>query len=211
MSEKAFEVAAFTGLEVSDHFAVRVKLGAPQSVIVRVPNDLDDAVDVGVRDGALHVGLRPRVDRLGDVELHAEVTAPSIDRVTAGGASSVEFASTVAGGRLGMMVSGASTVTADIDVASTHLTLSGASIATLSGTASAAEANISGASCLFGDGLAVTDLTIDVSGASTADVRATGSLAAGASGASLVRYAGSPRVERSSTSGASSIAQRPSG
>ena len=201
-------VGPFTGLEVSDRFAVDVTIGSSGGVSLRVDDRLRDEVEVEVSGDLLRIGLRPGIHHAREATLEAEVTAPAIERVLASGASTVRIASAVAGERLDLALSGSSTIIAELASGVAHVALSGSSIATLSGAASTVEATVSGASHLYADELAVVDLTIDVSGASTADVMATGTLAAGASGASHVRYGGSPSVERSTTSGASSIVPR---
>ena len=86
-----------------------------------------------------------------------------------------------------------------------HLEMSGASRANLSGTATTSDATLSGASRLTANELSIGDLTIDLSGASNAEVTVMGSLSAAASGASTIRYAGSPTVARSEGSDASTI------
>jgi hypothetical protein len=53
--------------------------------------------------------------------------------------------------------------------------------------------------------LTVESLVIDLSGASSAAVTVTDVISAGVSGASNLRYAGSPRFSRKEISGASSI------
>jgi hypothetical protein len=86
-----------------------------------------------------------------------------------------------------------------------HLEMSGASRANLSGTATTSDATLSGASRLTANELSIGDLTIDLSGASNAEVTVMGSLSAAASGASTLRYAGSPTVARSDGSDDSMI------
>jgi hypothetical protein len=98
------------------------------------------------------------------------------------------------------------TLEADVSVPSLDaLELSGASRATVSGSATSLDAAVSGASNLAARGLTIDELTIDVSGASSAEVTVTGTLSATASGASTLRYAGSPSVDESDASGASTI------
>lgn len=83
--------------------------------------------------------------------------------------------------------------------------MSGASQATLSGTATSFDATLSGASRLTATELSIGDLTINLSGASDAEITVTGSLSAAASGASTLRYAGSPTIARSEASDDSTI------
>ncbi len=198
------EVTPFRAIEASHHFTVWVAIGSPESATLRIDDNLLDAVDVGVRDGTLHVGLRPLTE-VTHATLEVDVTAPTLDRVMASGASQVRIEGRNEAERVDLTLSGSSELTADLDVGRGHLELSGTSTATLSGAAGTLEATVSGASHLYADELSVGDLTIDVSGASTADVAVSGRLSAGASGASMVRYAGSPDIERSTSSGASSI------
>ena len=208
MPMTSIDVEPFRGLEVSDRFTVDVKIGSPEAVKLRADAVLRDDVRIEVRDGLLRIGLQPGIHHAHGATLEAEVTAPAIDRVFGAGASTVRIASTIERERLDIALSGSSTITADLALGAGHVALSGSAMATLAGVASMVEATVSGASHLYADALAVVDLTIDLSGASTADVTATGTLTAGASGASHMRYAGSPSVERSATSGASSIVAR---
>jgi hypothetical protein len=104
-----------------------------------------------------------------------------------------------------MVVSGAGRLDGTAHVHLATLELSGASNAKLSGSAGRLEVTQSGASQLDAVDLDVSDLAIDLSGASTADVSVTGTISAGVSGASSLRYRGSPTFARREVSGASSI------
>lgn len=198
------EVTPFSAIEASHHFTVRIAIGSPESATLRVDDNLLDVVDVGVHDGTLRVGLRFGTE-VTHATLEIDVTVPSLERVTASGASQVRVEGRHEAEHAELTLSGSSELTADLEVGRGHLELSGTSTATLSGAAGTLEVTMSGASHLYADELSVGDLTIDASGASTADVAVSGRLSAAASGASMVRYAGSPDVERSTTSGASSI------
>jgi hypothetical protein len=197
-------VTPFSAIEASHHFTVRVAIGSPESATLRVDDNLVDAVDVGVHAGSLRIGL-PFGTEVTHATLEVDVTAPALERVAASGASQVRVEGRNEAERVELTLSGSSELTADLAIGRGHLELSGTSTATLSGTGGTLEATVSGASHLYADELSVGDLTIDASGASTADIAVSGRLSAGASGASMVRYAGSPNVERSTTSGASSV------
>ncbi len=198
------EVTPFRAIEASHHFTVRVAIGSPESATLRVDDNLLDVVDVGVHDGTLRVGLRFGTD-VTHATLEVDVTVPALERVAASGASQVRIDGRNEVERADLVLSGSSELTADLEVGRGHLELSGTSTASISGSAGTLEVAVSGASHLYADELSVGDLTIDASGASTADVAVSGRLSAGASGASMVRYAGAPTVERSTTSGASSV------
>lgn len=82
--------------------------------------------------------------------------------------------------------------------------LSGAAVTRISGATKDFDATLSGASELMAFDFETETVTIEVSGASHAEVFATQRLKANASGASKVRYRGNPAVD-ATTSGASSI------
>lgn len=105
-------------------------------------------------------------------------------------------------------VEGASTLIGDINSDSLHLQVSGASKATLTGSANKATLSVSGASKL--DMSAFTLITADanVSGASSALILVSDNLEADVSGASTLTYSGNPTLANSKTSGASSINHR---
>ena len=197
------EVSPFSAIEVS-HFTVRIAIGSPESVTLRVDDNLLDVADVGVHDGTLRIGLRFGTE-VTHATLEVDVTVPALERVTASGASQIRIDGRNEVERVDLVLSGTSELTADLEVGRGHLELSGTSTASISGSAGTLEVAVSGASHLYADELSVGDLTIDASGASTADIAVSGRLSAGASGASMVRYAGAPTVDRSMTSGASSV------
>ena len=152
------EVTPFRAIEASHHFTVRVAIGSPESATLRIDDNLLDAVDVGVRDGTLRVGLRPLTE-VTHATLEIDVTAPALDRVMASGASQVRIEGRNEAERVDLTLSGSSELTADLDVGRGHLELSGTSTATLSGAAGTLEVTVSGASHLYADELSVGDLS----------------------------------------------------
>ena len=198
------DVPSFSRLEVSDSFTVDLSVGDVEEVTVRVDDNLVGLLDIGVSDDTLRIGVDPGTDVL-DATMEADVIVSSLDELRAAGASIVRLADPLAGDTLGVSLSGSSRLTGPVDIDEGTIDVSGSSIAEPSGTARALEAHVSGASQFDAPELTVADLTIELSGASTANVNATGTLSARASGASTLRYAGSPVVERSDVSGSSSI------
>ncbi len=201
---RRIDVPSFSRLEVSDSFTVDVSVGDVEEVTVRVDDNLVGLLDIGVSDDTLRIGVESGTDVL-DATMEAHVTVSSLDELRAAGASTVRLADPLAGDTLGVSISGSSRLTGAVDIDEGTIDLSGSSIAEPSGTARALEASVSGASQFDAPELTVADLTIELSGASLANVDVTGTLSAGASGASTLRYAGSPVVERSDVSGSSSI------
>lgn len=101
-------------------------------------------------------------------------------------------------------ISGASTCRL-YSTKSIRLDVSGASKATVHGSCVKADFDVSGASSLNASNLKAKDVTIDASGSSQAHVYASEALRAESSGASSVKYSGSPSKVSKDKSGASSI------
>ena len=176
-------------------------MGDVEEVTARVDDNLVGLLDIGVSGDTLRIGVESGTDVL-DATMEADVTVSSLDELRAAGASTVRLADPLAGG---VFISGSSRLTGAVDIDEGTIDSSGSSIAEPSGTARGLEVRVSGASQFNAPELTVDDLTIDLSRASLANVNITGTLSAGASGASTLRYAGSPVVGRSDVSGSSSI------
>jgi len=201
---RQIDVGTFSRLEVSDGFTVILAIGAPEDVTVQVDDNLVDVLDVGVSGDTLHVGLESGTD-VTDATLRANVTVSPPSMIEGSGSSTITLASPLRAPSLDVTLSGASRLTGTVRVDDGSLEMSGASNASLSGTAGTLDVTESGASGLGTRELTIDELTIDASGASGAEVSVTRLLSASASGASTIRYAGSPTVAKSDASGASTI------
>jgi hypothetical protein len=204
---RRFEVDPFSQLRVSHAFVVSVTRGAVAPVVVRIDDNLVDVLDVSTSGGVLRIGLRPGTSTT-NATLEADVTAPSLDGIDASGAASIASADPIEGASLSIALSGASRLTAPLVITEGDVELSGASEVTFSGSASRLRVTASGASLMRAPDLSVTELAIELSGASRAEVGPVDTLSAGASGASHLSYGGSPTITRSETSGASTIEPR---
>jgi hypothetical protein len=201
--EHEFKVGSFSRLQVSSAFQVRVSIGKPPAVVVRVDDNLVDQLAVGVAEDGLRIGLEPRVS-VSDATLEADVTAPSLAAVEASGLSTIHPTDPIESKTFALTVSGASRFMGSLAVSQATAQLSGASSAIISGSASGLTATVSGASRLQAGDMSIDTLTIDLSGASHAEVDA-GTISVAASGASNLTYRGSPKFTRKDVSGASAI------
>jgi hypothetical protein len=109
-------------------------------------------------------------------------------------------------GKIGLHATGASSIKLDLDAPSVDAELSGASHMSLSGTTKDFTADGSGASRLKCFGLMAENTNVDMSGASNAEVFASVTLDADASGASHIIYRGNANVNQRS-SGAGSVSK----
>jgi hypothetical protein len=201
---RQIEVTTFSRLEVSASFTATVSVGDAEAVTVRIDDNLVDTLDVHVSGDTLHVGLRSGTS-VTNATLEADVTVRSLSAIDVSGAAAVALADPLTADTFSVVASGASRLTGALEIGDGRMELSGASDVELSGSATTFTVTLSGASSLSAEQLTIDELEIDLSGASDGDVAVTGMLSAGASGASSLRYAGSPTIARSETSGASSI------
>ena len=195
---------SFSKIEVGDAFDVNVTVGDADQAIVRVDDNLVDHLDVGVTGETLHLSLKPRTS-VRSATLHADVTVRSLSDIEVSGAGQVHLSGVVTGQRLNLTMSGAGGLDGTIRVGDANVELSGASRAKLAGSAGHLVVKESGASDLEADQLQAEDLTVNLSGASTATASVTNTVSAELSGASSLRYRGSPTFTQREVSGGSSI------
>jgi len=183
-SEKR-EVSEFTKIDVSHVFQVEVTAQSEFGVEVEADDNLLQFIKTEVRGDTLHIELDQRVQTGNAMKIR--ISAPNLERVDASGASHVNI-SNLKNDELTVDTSGASKINVAGETGNLIVDVSGASQLDLSGL-SAATANI------------------EASGASKVNVNVANELIADASGASRITYAGSPKVQKS-TSGASSVSQK---
>jgi hypothetical protein len=197
-------VTAFSAIEAGSAFRVNLSFGAKESLVLRVGEEVADRVEATVAAGVLRLRLEPgTVAR--NARLEADVTAQRLSQIGLSGAAVMRVSGEVAAPTLAVTASGASQLDGPLRVTEGSATLSGASRMALSGDVERLELRASGASRVDAEQLRVDELDVRLSGASSASVSVNGSVAAQVSGASSLRYGGSPRFVRRDVSGASSI------
>lgn len=179
------DVSGFSKIDVSHVFHVEVTAQKEFGIEVEADDNLLQFIKTEVRGDTLHIELDERV-KTGN-PMRVRVSAPDIDRIDASGASRVNVS----------------------NLKNSELTIdtSGASKINVAGETGNLTVDVSGASQLELGGLSAATANIEASGASQVNVNVANELIADASGASRITYAGSPKVQKS-TSGASSISQR---
>ena len=190
-------------LVVTHSFEVNVTVGDEPSLTLRVDDNLEASLNVGVTDDTLRIGLEPRTS-VSNATLEADVTVTSLDAIEGSGAVNVHLG-TLTGPTLELQLSGASELDGTVDFESMTGKISGASNVSLSGRSVTLDIEASGASDLSLLDLEVDLLTVRLSGASSAEASVNDSIEASLSGASSLRYRGDPDVSTLDVSGASSI------
>jgi Putative auto-transporter adhesin, head GIN domain len=206
LTSRTIDLSGVTSVVAGANFVVHLRTGGPAQGVVRMDDNLADRIDASVTGDQLRLGIKPGTS-VRNATLSAELTLGQLDRLTAGDASRVIVASTVTGPALQLAASGAGSVTGGIQVDQVQASASGASTLAVSGQVQNLRLTVGGSCRLPMADLTVRHLDARLSGASHAVVTVSDTLAVQASGASVLRYRGNPRVTRSQTSGVSSVTQ----
>jgi Putative auto-transporter adhesin, head GIN domain len=204
LTSRTVGLSGVTSVVAAANFVVHLRTGGPAQAVVKMDDNLVDRVDATVTGGVLRLGIRPGKS-VRNATLAADVTVDQLDRVVTGGASRVTLTDTVRSPTLQLVVNGVSSVTGPIQVDHLQADISGAGNLGLSGQVQDFRLAAAGTSQLPLGGLTARRLDAVLSGTSHAVVTVTDTLAAQATGASVLRYRGTPRVTHSQTSGVSSV------
>jgi putative autotransporter adhesin-like protein len=206
LTSRTIDASRVTSVVAGANFVVHLKTGAPAQATVRMDDNLVDRVEATVAGDQLRLGIKPGMG-VRNATLTADVTISRLDRLATSGASRVMVNPSLISPALQLVAAGASAVTGPVTVDQVQATVSGASTLALSGQVQDLHLSAAGASQLPLFDLTVRRLDVMLSGACHANVTVSDTLAAQASGASVLRYRGTPSVTRSQTSGMSSIAR----
>jgi len=227
LETRQMEFTDFTRLEVSHAFRVDVDRADTYQVTLIVDDNLWDYLDVHQTGQTLYIGIKG-VYVFTNAHLEAQVAMPQLSSLTLSGASrgdvsgfsstdpldvNVSGASTLhidglLAGDAVFHVSGASSASGSIEIADGDFAVSGASRVELEGSANNLSVEASGASHIKLEGFPAKDVAIELSGASTGSINASGTLDAHLSGASHLVYTGDPNLGEVNLSGASSIEKK---
>jgi hypothetical protein len=177
------DVPPFTGVELSGSNVVTVRVGAPQSVVVRGDDNLLDRVTTTVRSGRLVIGSRGSY--ASERPMRVEVRVPSLTAATLSGSGLV---------RVEGVESDAFTAL-----------LPGSGVLAVAGTAGRLEATLSGSGDMRLEDLATRDVVARIEGSGRLWVHATESLDATVSGSGAIQYGGDPARVTQDVTGSGSV------
>lgn len=203
---KIFETSEFDAVDYGSAFEVQIKMSSTYKVTATGDEvDLED-LEAEVVAGVLEISfsnadLFNQVNR-GKVKLLIET--PSLMDIDAGGASQTTVDGFDSFETLNIDVSGSSKIELNAAVRNLKIDISGASSAVLKQDIGSLEGDLSGSSSLKADDKSILKATLDLSSASSADVNVEQELNVNVSGASQVKYTGSPKVTEE-TSGAGRV------
>ena len=197
------DVSGFHGIEVGGAFEVILIKANKEKVVLEMDDNLLPYVSTKVFGGILEIDNKK--DFRNPTELKVTIYYKSIDEIDLSGAASIYSEDIIKTESLEVEASGASDIELKLDVAFLEADFSGASKVEFSGRAESVEVEASGATVYRAIDLETESCEIDASGASVARIWVTEELSLEASGASSVRYKGSPSIDLISISGAASV------
>lgn len=201
-----YTVRDFNRIEFSGVGEMIVTVGERESLSVRTDENLQDLIEVEVRDNTLHIGQRPNTSFYNPTELIFTVTVPELEALDLSGAGSVVI-DDIEGDSFSIDASGATEIELNnVDVDSLTVEISGSGSASVEGRTNDLEISISGAGDFSGYGLESENAQIDISGAGSAEINASDEITGDISGAGGVTYHGNPSVDVD-VSGAGSVSK----
>lgn len=221
---KTYDFKDFTQLVVSHAFEIEVTRGTGYKIEVTVDDNLVDRLRVEQSGSTVRIGL-DNVMSLGTTTQRAVVTLPDLQGLELSGACRADVSGFTAQKKLAATISGASSATfSAMTVSDTQLDVSGASKVSGDVKADELSAVASGASQIDLTGLAAEGVleasgasklrlgtfqfgtvTVKLSGASSAQINASKTIAADVTGASRLEYSGQANIREIESSGASTI------
>ena len=199
---RTFEVGDFDRVSISSILQAVVRTGDRSSVAAYGPAELVEHLKVKHSDDAISISLD--LPNGKEMKKHDEIvlliTTPALEEVDASGITKIMIEE-VRSAEFDLSLSGISEAQlVRITCNEMEVDLSGTAIATIGGETGELQADVSGASQLHALGLQTRKASVETSGASAIELQVKDELRAEASGASNVKYTGSPaKVEVNST------------
>ncbi len=201
--DKDYDLSSFSGIDIENAIIAKV-VEAPKTKVSVTGDKYDlDNLSVKVRNGVLVVKcLNNRRFTSSKIEIFIET--PSLNSVDLSGAAKAVVKGFPLANKLIVNLSGASNLELRAPYKLIIGELSGASNVQLDEPADKIDFQLSGASTLDAFNANSKEAYLDLSGASEADISVSEFLKVDASGASKIRYKGTPKIEQS-LSGSSRI------
>ncbi|TPE42880.1 PspC domain-containing protein [Pontibacter mangrovi] len=206
---RSFNFRDFNRLTISGPYHVQLRQGNDYSVQVRAEDKAMNRIEMDLSGNELEISTEEKFFSIFDDRkpVLIQITAPNLDNIELNGAIKADLGSLRADD-LRMNFSGAIQTVANVDVRNLRVDASGATISKFTGKADRFELDATGACGVDADNLEARFVDVDVTGAGVAEVYATKTLRADASGTSRIVYRGNPEDTIIDTSGPSSVKRR---
>jgi hypothetical protein len=213
MARKEYDFSGFTGVEARNAMKVEVKRGDTFSVAVEADDQALGDVNVTMFNNMLTAKLEARWGHIGMIFKGMSspkllVTMPDIRSLELAAASRGEISGFTGLESFQATLAGASSLTGDVSAKQMKLEGGAASHFELSGKADSADIELSAASNGNLEKMTVGDARIKLGGAASMTIDVTGKLDAAVSGASNLKWLGTPTLGDVRITGASSFSKK---
>ncbi|MCF6171420.1 MAG: DUF2807 domain-containing protein [Bacteroidales bacterium] len=191
ISKQERQVGVFTAIKTGGAAEVILMQGGEQGVVVETNANIQDRVEVFVREKTLQMKLN-NVKNYSVLKLY--ITVAQLEKIQVSGASDVKSIDTLRGESLRLVASGASDLQLLVNYNNISTKASGASVVRLKGKSAAHSIEASGASVVKAKLLSTTTTVVKASGASSCFVNAKTNLTYQVSGSSDVSYVNKPQT-----------------
>lgn len=194
----------FKGISAGGAYEVELKTGPVTEVKVEADDNIIKYIETRVSGNTLHIETRDGVN-FNDGHFKIYITAPEINKINSSGAASISFKNILKNDdKIILEVSGAASITGEVDAPEIDTEASGAANIDLSGHTKHYKAEASGSANIKTGKLMSETTKVHASGAASAKVYASVNLDADADGAASIHYSGAASVSQK-TSGAANI------
>ncbi len=186
IAEEYRNIDEFSKIQISGAFKLNVIVGEETQLKISGDDNLLKYIRTNVRGDRLIIETRKNINQRSKMVI--DVSTPSLDALDASGANKIYIT--------------------DIDSRRFDVDISGANSVELDGYADRLYADMSGATKLYAERLHSDKVRVECSGASRAEVYASESLDADASGASKIYFYGDARNVRTDVSGVGKVVRK---
>ena len=193
---KKYDFGSIKSIEAGSIFSIEVTEGNEKGVTIVCDEAYEEHIEVKYFQGELILSMKPNVKMLNNKEgIKVYLQMPTIEDIELSGAANLTATGTFKTRELDIELSGATSVKG-LQISGSELTIecSGASTIKLDGSTSYFKSETSGASNLKAKDYSAKDGYAEVTGASSAKVRCTGTLKIMVSKMSSITHYGNPNI-----------------
>lgn len=192
LSTVTHAIDEFAGLTINGAFEVELTQGQGYGLQVITDENLQDFVEVEVKDGTLTIGTRQELSAPSSLKLL--IRSDIFAALELNGAINLSSTTPLFGKRLTLTLNGASAVEVALAYEKVETVITGAASLVLAGEVGTISHDISGAGSIQAFDLLADTVRVDIGGAGAAQVHARQRLQANLSGMGSITYRGAPEV-----------------
>lgn len=197
------DVKGFKTIEISGAFIVYLQPSNSENIVVETDENLMQYISIKKVHNALIIETDENINP--SHESRITISYQELNAIDVSGACEINSNSMLVFDQINIEGSGATKLNLSMEAQEAHFDFSGASKINLEGSIKNCYFEGSGATEINADDMETQNCTVDISGATKANIFVQNQLSVDASGASKIRYKGDAKIVNQDLSGASSI------